>query len=138
MSLDDKLREKLSESAIILEVNRDVGPRKYELALGLFLDDAIAQIKQAFADEGYIEPSEVANWQRTVNVLTESLTRGMRLPVKQYVALDKKRQSAHNLMTGQEWYDRFKKGATDKYHKNSAIQMWNILEAAKRAAGLTE
>lgn len=58
-NLEDRLREKLSESAIILEANRDVGPRKYEIALNLFLDDAIAQIKQAFADEGEFTISNI-------------------------------------------------------------------------------
>jgi hypothetical protein len=71
-------------------------------------NDCIAQIKQAFADEGY------------------------RLHLAENVVVIPRK----DCMTGQEWYDRFRKDyfeTRDKYE----FDMDDVWESAKRAAGLS-
>lgn len=70
---------------------------------------AIAQIKQAFAEEGWCAPIHF-------------IDRGDGIKV-----------SAEQVMTGQEWYDRFEK----EIRKNGKADFnKELLEAAKKAAGL--
>lgn len=105
--LDDKLREILENTAI----QAGVPP----------VDEAINQIKQAFADEGY------------VNIpMVETVTRFERGHVPEIYMVNGK-----EVMTGQEWYDRFAHELeVELDHKID--RTWNIAiyKAAKRAAGL--
>ncbi len=111
MSLDDKLREILHQAGYGSEMI-------YET------DDAlVAQIKQAFADGGYVQvPKEVQETWREYNRMA-------------------------GYMTGQEWYDRFQiELARDqtKWEINHLSEVPKflgkrtvyVLEAAKKAAGL--
>lgn len=128
--IDEKLREMLNDSVIILEANRDVGPRKWEVALNLFLDDVIPQLKQAFTDAGYI--------QMAYN------------PAKQEVAgkpVADVLQTDNTLMSGQEWYERFMKELQSKpdyimsifqEHDTDLIARGKVRHAARRAAGISE
>ena len=107
-TLDDRLRE-------ILRADR-----ANELAIA----ETIAQIKQAFADEGWIK-------------------------IPQIVEVEGKLETQHNFvdinnmryMTGQEWYDRFERelqrvAFVDEYDVRNAVnQCW---DAAMKAAGLDD
>lgn len=120
MSLDDKLREILG-----LVLHADL---KSDL-----IDSMVASIKQAFTNEGWVELrlAEVRPWKETVKNLNEltgsdvSLTEAYK----------------QNLMTGQEWYDRFEReigewglGAYSVEYRR--VKLDSVLEAAKKAAGL--
>lgn len=121
-NLDDELRE-IKASGKLYSPNG--GLDKY-----LELDDkTIAQIKQAFADEGYIQP--------------ETLKKGIGI------------MDAQGYKSGQEWYDRFEKELlkefTKKPPKNTMVlpgwtkedakNLWvamGIDAAARKAAGLKD
>ncbi len=73
------------------------------------LEGHIAQIDQAYRDEGYLTPQERVAWHDE--------------------------HFRDNHMTGQEWYDRFEKLLT----ADSYVMTYNatyVLKAAKKAAGL--
>lgn len=95
-NLDDKLKELVFKMAGGI---KDGG------------EDEITQIKQAFADEGYVAKSELKSWSYTAE-----------------------------LLTGTEWYDRFEKELNNlgvNYKTGmTGLMASEILEAAKRAAGL--
>lgn len=102
MSIDDRLRE-------ILTANHD--------EMDDFADE-IVEIKQLFADEGYVQ----FKYEPGAKVFTEE--EGLQL------LLDK------GFMTGQEWYDRFEK-ELDKM--SDTKNLWvgtGIDKAAKKAARL--
>lgn len=110
--LDERLREILGTYYPELSTYGD-----FE-ASGISDDDAIAQIKQAFADEDYVKNGVVTDWWAD------------------------KYAKYRGYMTGQEWYERFKKelpntklagilpGVETTYRYNT------ILLAARRAAGI--
>lgn len=122
--LDDKLREIL------------LAPYKYPKGDGAtmfddkgdipILDTQIAQIKQAFAEAGYISHNSKIYWAKHDD--------------KMYIVNGSdpiKRVSLSTLMTGQEWYDRFEK----QVRKSPDVDDWHythleVLEAAKKASGL--
>ena len=104
-NLDDKLREILEK------------PGK---SLAGATDQTIVQIKQAFADEGYLQHNEFG----IVQTYTHKAT---------------------NVMTGQEWYDTFvkelsKDPAKAKNSENGSFYFMfserDVLEAARKASGL--
>jgi hypothetical protein len=113
--LDDKLRDFLNEvcesfyweGANPEKVKRDEFP------------DWIAELKQAFADAGYMTPQERVDWH--------------------------KKHFTQDHMTGQEWYDRFKTELQRQGPPTLELRMAypeeieaNVLEAAQRAAGINE
>lgn len=107
--LDDKLSEILEDVSDFSHDGEYIGDK-----------NVVAQIKQAFADTGYIRPGR----HETVNQrLREKVVNG-------------------ELMTGQGWYDRFQKdliyqlGTTGQLHARDSAMMELVLKAAKRAAGI--
>lgn len=114
MSLDDKL--KAISFPIGLNIY-DPGGRPEPVTVTLS-DDVIAEIKQAFAEAGYLESPITPD---TKSIYAPTITNEHR-----------------TFMTGQEWYNRFEK-------EYDAIDPdWEVpipsetLAAAKRAAGLTD
>jgi len=115
-NLDDKLREMLE---IVHEGCKLTRPCPVE-------NQAVRAIKEAFADEGYIQIPSVTE------VVDDD--KGTHLEVR-----------GVRVMTGQEWYDRFEKEASSNNFDEIAsgrmrqvfINLNNAyLEAAKKAAGL--
>lgn len=95
MSLDDKLREIVD----------------FEGETEEYANETIAQIKQAFADEGWIH-SPLVDYQF-------------------------KRIKSGELMTGQEFFDRFEPLLED-IDLNSKTRYRELKEAAKKASGIIE
>lgn len=126
--------------------------------------EAIAQIKQAFADEGYVHTDVresadkllqgIANLR--ANTQHDLIRLGMPPTAKTHVTADFSKGELSKLMTGQEWYERFEKElykpepqvvpinhnddgeSHDRFFRaGGANFMYNkALEAAKRAAGV--
>ena len=95
----------------------------------LLTDGEIAQIKQVFADERY----------RQINVSRATHGRdsfGNKLPKGEVGQLHGIKINSingdENIMTGQEWYDRFEK----KLSSSTMIQRGLVLAVAKKASGL--
>lgn len=108
MSIDDKLREIVG--AIIYDGHKN--------GVTTPTEPWVVNIKQAFADEGYVQ----FKYEPGAKVFTEE--EGLQL------LLDK------GFMTGQEWYDRFEK-ELDKM--SDTKNLWvgtGIDKAAKKAARL--
>lgn len=101
-------------------------------------DDIVEQIKQAFAEAGYVTPENAAKVQTMVNQMVNLANDMAIVPTIQYVKPNKAITKAQNLMTGQEWYERFEKEfkGTRWYDKIRGSHD-EISDAAKRAAGLT-
>lgn len=118
MNLDDKLRDILDISwggALDITTSKDFRNDKGELDEETYLkvkarifDEAIAQIKQAFTDAGYLP-------------LTPE---------------DIRAKANEKYMTGQEWYDRFKDNLPAAIPLDPNEQVEWALEAAKKAAGI--
>lgn len=155
--LHTKLREKLSESVIILESNRDVGPRRWEIALNLFLDDAIVQIEQAFADEGYTKSKTYCLHQFVHSFCDRQHEGETCILCNTFRHMSKEDADSHqntkhvadfskgklsNLMAGQEWYDRFEKelGKPKVFvgygYDDIGYDEDDVINAAKRASGI--
>lgn len=106
MNLEDKLREILTQSV-------DAQWSQPQLK------NAIAQIKQAFADAGWLNTNQ---------------TNAMMTLAAQF----------SNRMTGQEWYERFEKemhfhiAAKDLDRGYEVLDRMAILKAARRAAGIED
>lgn len=115
MSIDKKLKELLSDDGQLVHCCGQAGTSDIE--------KGIAQIKQVFLDEGWEQPRPLTdNEVRAINDYTK----------------------ANHMMTGQEWYDRFKKEVevdfdfTGVGKRELADTIVNhISEAAKKASGLT-
>lgn len=176
MSLDDKL-SKTALDARLREIaefafNRGVGAtgltdindpderdKAYLNIQRKTLDEATQSLKQAFADEGYIQAHTLP--RGIYNATGRSLTQisGDDDLSKAYLQ-DMDEQGARSIKIdgntyyrGQEWYDRFEKeadscthyirslfregypGVTEADHREMFVKR-DILEAAKRAAGL--
>lgn len=115
---------------------RDIFDKNIELSgnvLTLFEDDCIAQIKQAFADAGYITPEQVAKSQELVNAMARHAQELAKLPVA---------VREIGTMTGQEWHRRFTDALgkptymDDIDGRHSVYKIEWISEASKRAAGI--
>jgi hypothetical protein len=124
--MDDKLREidKFIQTRIMSNTIDVPGAILIEMRLKL-TDEAIAQIKQVFADEHYVQVVDNPHGIKHVHVANFGVGK-----------LDK-------LMTGQEWYDRFAKELdlnTEYYRKftdeTKKFELAHILQAAKRAASI--
>lgn len=105
-NLDKKLRETLHK----------VGTVKIRSALDEVIEDGVAQIKQAFAEEGWIDVSRGASTWQVIET-----------PIEKKV-----------MMTGAEWYERFvyEMGGFKPEERN--VSLPRVVRAAKRAAGLEE
>lgn len=105
------------------------------------------QVKQAFIDAGWVTPENATKVQEMVNQIANLTNDMTQLPIIQY--------AKPNLMTGQEWYDKFKKElwkspeqkrinqgddgeSHDRFYRVGGLSfMYNrALHAAKKAAGL--
>lgn len=132
MSLDGKLKE------IILANVFDAGTYDVEGIDPETVDDVIPLIKQAFTEAGWITPEQRDKVVKMVNDMANLANDAFQLPTIQFVKINKAQTKAQNLMTGQEFYDRFKK----ELDKLSDIKnLWDgtpLLDAAKRAAGIKE
>lgn len=105
--MDDKLKEILSTFAAYMPGDASINTfRKEE---DKYAPKFIAQIKQAFADEGY----------ENTTFKTTELFKG----------------HSPEYMTGQEWYDRFEKELRN-HHSVKTLLDENYLKLAKKAAGL--
>jgi hypothetical protein len=103
----------------------------------------IDEIKQAFTDAGYISPENAQKVQEMVNQITNLANDAFQIPTIQYVKPNKAMTKTQNLMSGQEFYDRFEvqfgqviRDAADSGEEVMDIDM--AIDAAKRAAGLSE
>jgi hypothetical protein len=97
----------------------------------------IPQIKQVFADAGYITPEQVAKTQDLVNQMANLANDMARVPTVQYVSITDDQREARMLMTGQEWYDRFEKELKSGLALPEVMDIW-VRVSAKRAAGLSD
>lgn len=150
--LDDKLQNTLYSFAS--GVNQRVRTDK-EL-----LKSAIAQIKQAFADEGYIsfkKEYEVKGFLTKQQWERQAQKDGWKRPEAETINLTFDNGKPERLMTGQEWYDRFEKElykpkpqeypmnknddgeSHDRFFRAGGTNFMyrKAIEAAKRAAGLS-
>lgn len=109
-SLDEKLM-KILEVASISGIYGPTNATTYE--------DLVAQIKKCFADEGYVYIPMV-----------ETVTRFERGHIPKIYMVNGK-----EVMTGQEWYDRFEK-LVDEMGMEPPIVDGAYLECAARAAGI--
>ena len=80
--------------------------RDYGLGVGIAEDDVIKQIKRAFKDAGYSK-SALASIKAKMDIM--------------------------GMMTGQEWYDRFK---VEFIKDETAFYNGDMLAVARRAAGI--
>ena len=125
MSIDDKLREALHNSGWGSEMTTT-------------LDEAVELIKQAFADEGYVSPENAKKVQEMVNQLANIANQTAQLPTKIYIKPNKAMTKAENLMTGQEWYRRFKNEPIETMSDEDGLWVtFDSMElATKKAAGI--
>jgi hypothetical protein len=109
-NLDDKLKE-------ILQANSGYGSMSDEYV--------IAQIKQAFADEGYKKPGTAAE---LINKMAKDLEDAGVM----------RNWSDTDLLTGQEWYWKFVKESERVWdnRKSKTTQYNEMVEAAKKASGI--
>lgn len=123
-SLDDKLRDTLE----------DWYP-------GTQYADVIPKLKQVFADERYVTPENAAKVQEMVNSMAKLANDAFQIPTIQYIKPNKAMTKAQNLMTGQEWYDRFDKELRNLISRGDG-ETWmgwdcgEVREAAKKASNL--
>lgn len=93
----------------------------------------VARIKQAFVDAGWLSPERVAETQKLVNKLVQNAQDMHKLAMGVYPQL------LPNVMTGQEWYDRFEKemdriSAYATFDNHDDVD--RAMDAAKRASGI--
>lgn len=132
--MSDVLRAKLQDVILGLP-DRDGGITDGDM------EDGIAQIEQAFADEGYVHTDvrEKADklLQDMINMhanMRHDLVRlGLTYTPTQHVA-DFSGGKLSKLMTGQEWYDRFEKELAEMNPYHEKVEPDYALAAAKRAA----
>jgi len=102
-------------------------------------DTLVTQIKQAFADEGY-EKVEYERTDQREPVVERFGSLGELGSPKMTIHEWNKILSNKEIMTGQEWYNRFEKELeTWKQYGDKVNYMWNtdtVLKAAKKASGL--
>jgi len=98
---------------------------------GISEDRAIAEIIQAFEDEGWLSPDKVEKTQKLVNQMVQTVQDMAKLPVT---------VREIGTMTGQEWYDRFAGELRTTADENGCGEIDyhsdEILSAAKRASGI--
>lgn len=114
---DEKLRDTLNKLAIHIDRGDSAAAYNYMDEI----NEAIAQIEQIFADEGWLPIKPSPSDSFTIKALPTHA----------------------NLMTGQEWYDRFEKHYKDLaiYPEPNPLKLVmesQAIRAAKRAAGLSD
>jgi len=125
MDIDNKLREILRNGAFGHYIEDDKGdfcPLDWSGSSDGYFDTYIARIKQAFADEG---------WSDTNLYTKDKLARFLK---------------SENMMTGQEWYNRFKKELQELYSDDpffplpddsiDELTFGESLDAARKAGGI--
>lgn len=133
MSLDDKLKDAV----------RALGDNEGNYS-DWELDDCVAQIKQVFQEEGYIQHphgiEDLGQDCHAVQYAYDSETKTVNgKPIAQILETD------NTMMTGAEWYDRFKaelQPLIDAYKGRGDDPVYNArlhsLELAKWAAGVSD
>lgn len=115
-------------------------PDTYEPDNVKFRTEAVKQITKAFIDAGWVTPEDKMRVQGLINDIANMTSTAYNQPTIVYVHVDKKAMTAKNLMTGREWYDKFKKEfEANKQFRDQVNYMWSastIEEAAKKAAGI--
>jgi hypothetical protein len=136
--IDSKLREILTPFASFGGGMDDYGsPGEAEIDEEVI--EVIAQIHQAFADARYVTPENAVKVQEMVNQMVNLANDSFKLPTIQYIKPNKSTTKAKNLMTGQEFYNRFEKELEvieSKKGIDSDIHPDEFIEAAKKASGI--
>lgn len=109
-----------------------------------FLNRKTDKVISAFADAGYITPEQVAKTQELVNQMANLANDIAKGPVTILPSMDEPLlidASDKRLMTGADWYARFKKemDGTSAGHEAQAMNwaQWHyVWGAAQRAAGI--
>lgn len=87
----------------------------YTIEPELTFEEAVAQIKQAFADEGYAHFE--GNQEQQAAIANMIL--------------------GNKVMTGQEWYERFKQAMAEEFEVDvDGASSESVTKAAKKAAGV--
>lgn len=115
-NLDDKLRE------IYLTIDECPESKVCGTCIKL-ADDFVAQIKQAFADDGYVQIPQV-----------EVVTRWEAGKKPEVFMVNGK-----EVMTGQEWFEKFVYALLEDgtYEEGDTKDLDEVMDAARKAAGMT-
>lgn len=116
-SLEDRLKDAIDKSVI----------RDNNQHLVVSIDKAVEEIKQVFADEGYVTVDKrIYRDEYGRHYLQYTLP-------NEYV-----RVPQFSYMTGKEWYERFEEelAETTKHWLFESFDRSKVLEAAKKASGI--
>jgi len=138
--LDDKLREILDELWPLPDWHSD-DPNEMADYQEREVTKAKAAIKQAFSEAGYVQPLEGGYVFSDAAGNFTKATGGVIGEVEGTEIYSINGDS--NIMTGQEWYDRFEMelaNLMESWNPNGegCLQRSHVLEAAKKAAGIDE
>jgi len=97
------------------------------------VDDIIA----LFISKGWVSPENAAKAQKMVNDMANLAVNTMQLPTKVYIKPNRAMTKAQNLMTGQDWYNKF----LEQFRGTPAntivtLNIDEIINAAQRASGI--
>jgi hypothetical protein len=109
-------------------------------------------IKTAFKEEGYVSPENVKKVQEMVNQMANLANDAFHVPTIKYIKPNKATTKAQNLMTGQEFYNRYlheltiylnsvygeEQNPLDFATEQKSIPIIRAHEAARRASGISE
>lgn len=103
----------------------------------------IEQIKQAFVEDGWVTPANRDKVMKMVNEMTNLANQAFVMPKKIYIKPNLKTMTSENLMTGQEWLDRFENQLKwlVSHGDGDTWMGWDcgeVRDAARRAAGLNK
>jgi hypothetical protein len=105
-------------------------------------EELATKVERLFADEGYVTPDNAKKVQAMVNQMAQLAQDAFQMPTMVNVALDKQQQTMQKLMTGPEWYARFKKELDSLYDNFDSNPLDTVGKAvalaARRAAGIDE
>lgn len=151
-SMDDKLQEIMAELAEAHENNLMAGVDGGGKLIPNPSRRAIAQLKQVFADEGWLRPGErylTLTHTQAQQIMTKkewdekALKEGWSKPGRHERINQRLRDKviSGELMTGAEWFSRFQTiyfNETAAFNKSSGKFMFDqqAVEAARRASGL--
>lgn len=91
----------------------------------------IQEVKQAFAEEGYVPFDKMPEYEFYVCSLCGNHVQGVFK-----TAHDQLHKDAKPTMTGQEWYDRFKEMLKEFVGDARSVRTSSVISLAKKAAGL--
>jgi hypothetical protein len=98
------------------------------------------RIKQAFIDAGWVTPENAVKVQNMVNQITNLANDMHQLPAVLYVKPNESTTQLQNLMTGQEWYERFGKALAKQkpreWYSGDTYTPGQVMKAAKKASGI--